>query len=219
MQSLSRLPHLVRGSSAAAIATFAALFSHVLGGGAMPGPLGIVVPLLLSLMVSVLLAGRKLSLIRLSVSVVTSQILFHSLFVLGTPASGAASQSEPPSPHHAHGMMPMPMPMPMPMLSEHSMTQMHSGFEMWIAHLVGAVVTIAFLYRGERAIHHLHRVTEQFIAWVRHRFTPTIQVPALWAPAPAPVQPAEAKGWTVLSQIHASTLSRRGPPAVHRIAS
>ena len=214
MQSSSRLPHVVRGSSAAAIATFAALFSHVLGGGAMPGPLGILVPLLLSLMVSVLLAGRKLSLVRLSVSVVTSQILFHSLFVLGTPSTGAATQDAPVSPHLAHGMMPSPMPMPV--VSEHAMSQMHGGAAMWLAHLAGALVTIAFLYRGEQAIHHLLRVTEQFVAWVRHRFTPTIQIPVL--SAPARVQPAEAKGWTVLSQIHASTLSRRGPPAFFRIA-
>ncbi|MGO1539958.1 MAG: hypothetical protein ACTHW3_11405, partial [Leucobacter sp.] len=77
MQSSSRLPHLVRGSSAAAIATFAALFSHVIGGGAMPGLVGIAVPLLLSLMVCILLAGRKLSLTRLSISVVARACLLN----------------------------------------------------------------------------------------------------------------------------------------------
>lgn len=210
MQSSSRLPHLVRGSSAAAIATFAALFSHVIGGGAMPGPVGIGVPLLLSLMVCILLAGRRLSLTRLSVSVVASQMLFHTLFVLGTPMSGSAVPNMPAGHHHGHGMMQMPA------VSEHTITLVHGDTVMWISHLIGALVTVAFLYRGEQAIHRLRAVAEQFVVWVRHRLTTPIQLPVLTAPAR--VRPAEAEGWTVLSQIHASTLSRRGPPTVFRIA-
>ena len=54
----------------------------------MRGLLGVVVPLALSLFVSVLLAGRRLSVIRLGVSVIASQTLFHSLFVLGTALLG-----------------------------------------------------------------------------------------------------------------------------------
>lgn len=210
MQSSSRLPHLVRGSSAAAIATFAALFSHVIGGGAMPGPVGIAVPLLLSLMVCILLAGRRLSLMRLSISVIASQTLFHTLFVLGTPTPGAAMQNMPAGHHHGHGMMQMPA------VSEHTITLVHGDTVMWISHLIGALVTVAFLYRGEQTIHRLRAVAEQLVAWVRHRLTNPIQLPV--RAAPTRVRPTEAKGWTVLPQIHASTLSRRGPPTVLRIA-
>lgn len=210
MQSSSRLPHLARGASAAAIATFAALFSHVVGGGAMPGPVGIGVPLLLSLMVCILLAGRRLSLVRLSVSVVVSQTLFHTLFVLGTPLSGVTMQSMSAGHHHGHQMMQMPA------VSEQTITLVHGDTVMWVSHLLGALVTVAFLYRGERAIHHLRAVAEQFVAWVRHRLTSPIQLPVLTAPAR--MRPAEVARWTVLSQIHTSTLSRRGPPVAFRVA-
>jgi len=210
MELSSRLPHLVRGSSAAATATFAALFSHVIGGGEMPGVIGIVVPLLLSLMVGILVAGRKLSLTRLSISVVASQTLFHTLFTLGTPTSGAAMQSMPAGHHHGHEVMQMPA------VSEHTITHVHGDTVMWISHLIGALVTVAFLYRGEQAIHRSRAVAEQFVAWVRNRLTTPIPLPLLTAPAR--VRPAGAQGWTVLSQIHASTLSRRGPPVVSRIA-
>lgn len=211
MQSLSRLPHLVRGSSAAGIATFAALFSHVVGGGAMPGPLGIAVPLLLSLMVCILLAGRKLSLARLSVSVVASQTLFHTLFVLGTPMTGAAGQADMSAGHHGHGMMQMPV------VSEQTITLVHGDATMWVSHFIGAAVTVFFLYRGEQAIHRLRALAEQFVAWVRHRLVVPLRLPVATAPARVLVA-VETSGWSVLSQLHASTLSRRGPPRVFRIA-
>lgn len=211
MQSSSRLPHLVRGSSAAGVATFAALFSHVIGGGAMPGLLGIVVPLLLSLMLCILLAGRKLSLTRLSVSVVASQTLFHTLFVLGTPSTGTVQQSGMPAGHHhGHGTMQMPL------ITEHTMTLVHGDLTMWVSHFIGAAITVFFLYRGEQAIHRLRALAEQFVEWLRHRLAVPMRLPI--ASAPAGVRIAETSGWTVLSQLHASTLSRRGPPAAFRIA-
>lgn len=213
MQSPSRLPHLVRGSSAAGIATFAALFSHVVGGGAMPGPLGIAVPLLLSLMVCILLAGRKLSLARLSVSVVASQTFFHTLFVLGTPTAGAGAQMDMSggAHHHGHGMMQMPV------VSEQTITLVHGDATMWVSHFIGAAVTVFFLYRGEQAIHRLRALAEQFVAWVRHRLVVPLRLPVATAPARVPVT-VETSGWSVLSQLQASTLSRRGPPHVFRIA-
>lgn len=212
MQSSSRLPHLVRGSSAAAIATFAALFSHVVGGGEMPGLLGVAVPLLLSLMLCILLAGRKLALARLSASVIASQTLFHTLFVLGTQNTGAAPQSNMPADHHhGHEMMQMPAG------SEHTMTLVHGDLTMWVSHFIGAAITVFFLYRGEQVIHRLLALGERFVAWVRHRLAVPLRLPVS-SSAPARGLVAETSGWTVLSQIHVSTLSRRGPPVAFRIA-
>ena len=207
MKPQSRLPHLVRGSSAATIATFAALFSHVVGGGAMPGPIGVAVPLLLSLMVCILLAGRKLSLIRLSISVIASQALFHALFVLGTPTS-TSTHSQLPTGHHHHAQQLLPVPV----ISDHTMTLVHGDALMWVSHLVGASITIAFLFRGERAIHHLCEVAEQFVAWVGRRFTVPLRLPVVAVPVRLPLQDTDL--WTVISQIHASTVSRRGPPCM-----
>lgn len=53
----SRLPQLLRGTSSALVATFVALLAHVSAGGALPGLIGLVVPLVLSSMISVLLAA------------------------------------------------------------------------------------------------------------------------------------------------------------------
>src|SRR5699024_1527126 len=94
----------LRGSAAPTAATFVALASHVLDGGSMPSLWGIIVPWALSTLVCVLLAGRTLSLWRLSASVVASQALFHQLFTVFTPlasAPGPTSAVEKHAHHHA----------------------------------------------------------------------------------------------------------------------
>lgn len=208
MHSESRRPHLVRGTSAAMIATFASLFSHVTAGGAMPALLGIAAPLVLSLMVCILLAGRTLSLLRLSISVIASQALFHTLFVLGTPpAAGTPGQGMPAG--HVHGAAALPLPVSAPLVPEQTMALIHGDTQMWVSHVLGAIVTIFFLYRGEEALGRLRDVAERFVGWVRSP-VPSLRVPAL--PAPSRPQSAEAAGWTVLAQLHASSLRRRGPP-------
>lgn len=170
----------------------------------MPAAIGIIAPFVLSLTVCILLAGRKLSLVRLSISVVASQTLFHTLFVLGTPGSTPGPQNVSAGHHHGHEMMQMPV------ISDHTVTLMHGDTIMWLSHLVGAIVTIMFLYRGEQAIHRLRAIGERLVAWMRHGLTTPIHLPVLTRPAR--LRPVEVAGWTVLSQIYASTLSRRGPP-------
>ena len=85
---------LVRGVAAGALATFVALFSHVAAGGHAPVLPGVVLPLVLAVFVSVVLAGRKLSLVRLSASVAVSQTAFHWIFsaaAASAPGAGRAS--------------------------------------------------------------------------------------------------------------------------------
>lgn len=142
----SRTPRVARGAVVASVATFTALLSHVVAGGAVPGPLGILAPWLLALMASTLLAVAP-SLVRLGASVLVSQALFHTLFVMGaaTPAATMPAMS-----HHDHGAMSMAM--------DAAGTARTSGFlaalcadpAMWTLHAVAAVVTVALLYRGER---------------------------------------------------------------------
>ncbi len=108
----SRPARAMRGTLASAVAIFVAALFHVAGGGAAPG----VVPLALSLafatLASIALTSRRLSLWRLTVSVVLSQFLFHALFSLGggtarfvgadgmTGADGAAALGHPVSYTH-----------------------------------------------------------------------------------------------------------------------
>ncbi len=98
MRRHDRGTRVARGAAAAAVATFVALLSHVSGGGEVPGILGIVVPLALSFVACTALAGRRTSALRLGLAVAVSQVLFHTLFVLGSYRPGAEG--------HVHGAVP-----------------------------------------------------------------------------------------------------------------
>lgn len=203
----------MRGSSAAAIATFTALCSHVVGGGEMPGALGVVVPLVLSLMVCILLAGRRLSLPRLALSVIASQLLFHALFVLGSAVSGSATSA---GAGHHHGLTAMTLPVAGDApLSAQALALVPADAAMWAGHAVSALVTIALLHRGERALLRLRDLAERCAIWLRYRLSGPVRIPILRAPARIPA--AETGGWTVLARIRETALRRRGPPAFPRI--
>lgn len=210
MQASSRVARLARGASAAAIATFAALFGHVLAGGAMPGLLGIAVPLVLSVTVATMLAGKRLSLFRLSVSVVASQWLFHMLFVIGAPGSAGSSAGHA-GHHHHHGAISPP-----PLAAEQAVGPAAGELLMWVSHLVAAAVTVVFLYRGERALMRLWALAERLAAWVRTRLSTPIRVPVRVAASVPVAQHIDVL--PVPSRTYASALSRRGPPLLLRIA-
>ncbi|MBD8585292.1 hypothetical protein IFT90_12105 [Frigoribacterium sp. CFBP 8766] len=124
-----------------------AAFSHVAGGGSSPGVLGVVLAIGLSLPLSVALAGRGPSLVRLSIVVAVSQAAFHLLFSLG--GGGAARVDVSGGGHHAHETMVLAADTSM---SSGTMPAMHHGGAMWIAHAAAALVTVVGLWRGERAV-------------------------------------------------------------------
>ncbi|MFJ2543907.1 hypothetical protein [Microbacterium sp. NPDC087589] len=163
----SRKPAVVRGFAAASLATFAALAGHMTGGGQMPGALGIVVPWIFSFMVCVLFAGRKLSVIRLSISVAISQLLFHALFVLGSiEPSGTAVG-------HVHGA-----PLVLPGGTDLTGAVVADG-TMWVGHLLAAIVTVLVAHRGERMLLALRELASQVVRWVRRRVDAALASPAL----------------------------------------
>lgn len=188
----SRRTPLLRGLAGATIATFVALASHVWVGGAMPGMLGIVVPWVLSLMVCVLLAGRRLSVIRLGISVAVSQALFHTLFVLGSlsVAGGFAP--------HVHGA---PL-----VLSSDGAALIPADSAMWIAHGIAAAITVVVLHRGERILSVLLQLASRIAAWIAR---------ATVAPARR-IVPVSIR-WQVVAAVRRSDplgvcVRRRGPP-------
>lgn len=170
----------LRGTLAAAFATFVALTSHILGGGSFPTAMGVIVPLALSILVCVLLSGRRLSLPRLTVSVGISQTLFHLLFSLFTPLGSASpntmarsdnglaallgSHSHHSPAHGAHHASMHSSPggavqmahdstvMPAMDGSVGAVAQMHSHSSpgMLLAHCVAGIMTIAMIYWAER---------------------------------------------------------------------
>ncbi len=166
----TRKPAVVRGFAAATLATFAALAGHMTGGGQMPGPLGIVVPWVFSFMICVLLAGRKLSVVRLSASVVVSQLLFHTLFVLGTVSpSGIATP-------HVHGA---PLVLPAGPAGSGVAEAVVADSSMWFGHALAAIVTVVVAYRGERLLLALRALAVQAVRWVRRRVDAVLASPSV----------------------------------------
>ena len=212
----SRSTRVLRGASAATIATFVALVSHVSGGGEVPGPLGIAAPWILSVMVCTLLAGRVLSLTRLSIAVVISQALFHVLFVLGTTPGAAVTTG------HVHDHAAMldtaldttlnTMATAVPLTASGTSAALAAGSTMWFAHALAAAITVAALYRGERALRRLHDLARHARSWLG-RFVAVLETPTPEHPSPAP---ARAHRMVLLHPLDhsASSLSRRGPPAL-----
>lgn len=189
-----RKPALLRAFAAATFATHIALLSHVLAGGELPGLLGIVAPWLLSLMVCVLLAGRKLSLIRLSVSVVVSQLLFHSLFVLG-------SFDLTTSVAHVHGAQ---LPLVVPGMTD----ALVADGVMWVGHALAAAITVATLYRAEVLLLALRRILVRAAHWVRRK----LRLPAPSFPRAEATHVAAEAAFRPLESLWARVVPGRAPP-------
>lgn len=201
--SSARSARTLRGVVAAAFSTFVALLSHVAGGGSMPGILGVVVPLVFSTLVCVLLAGRRLSIVRLSLSVAVSQVLFHTLFVLG--AAQGVSSTAMPSGHLSHGSTVTLDASSMPMMHNG-----HAGAGMWFAHLVAGLVTIAALHRAETLLSTAGAIKEFVLA----RLVPAV-LTALASPVlPARVLPRSDAPTLRPLGVFPETTALRGPPAL-----
>lgn len=205
----ARQRRALRGSAAASFATFVALTSHVIGGGSLPTIMGLIVPLVLSILVCVLLAGRRLSLWRLCVSVSASQALFHLLFSVFAPtasAPGAVNAIERHGMHHggAGGLMPGPMADSVaPSQAMHS----HASLPMLLAHLVAAVLTIAMIYWAEQ----LPAALAEFARLVIRALVPVLAVIRSIPDGPLS-QPAIAEVVPRTLGVLRSPVLRRGPP-------
>ena len=137
----SRWARFVRGWLTASVAVFVAALSHLAAGGNAPGPLSLVLALAFAGIASVLLAGKSLSLLRLSLSVGISQLLLHGLFGLG----GGSSVTMTSTSHHGAVSLIDAAASPV-----HAPGAMSGGGWMWVAHALAAIVTIAALHRGEK---------------------------------------------------------------------
>lgn len=190
----SRLDRTARGLVAAGIATFVALMSHVVAGGGIPGWFGLLVPLVLSAPVCILLAGRRLSLVRMTFAVAVSQAMFHGLFVLGNSSIAA------PSSQHLHGAAFMP--------TDVVVTHGHAGATMWMGHAAAAILTTALLYFGERSVNLMRTAALRFAGWVRRALIVALEP---WSPRPARLKISQTLVVLPLG-VHPSAVSLRGPP-------
>jgi len=208
----TRSARALRGALAAIVSTFVALLSHVAGGGEVPGLLGILVPLVLATAVCVPLAGRRLSIVRVSASVIASQLLFHMLFVLGSTgnaseasATGGAGHAG----HEGHGSAAAPLLLATPAGGPAAGVPAHAHAGMWAAHAAAAAVTILAIYQGERVVRRLRTLAVTLVRVL----LPVVSV------IPVPFRAVARADIETVSlprslSVYPSTRSRRGPPAV-----
>lgn len=197
----TRGPRVIRGAAAASVATLAALLMHVTAGGAMPHALGLLAAWGVTVVVATALAGRRLSLLRLAITVTLSQLVFHALFVFG--AVGAAGLST--DPHAYHGRFLLPA------LPEGTAVALQADLAMWLSHGVAAVLTIAFIHRGEHAARRLLALAGELAAWTQRALARPAVTVAAPQPRPRGLTPSSA-GFRVITAAFTVSLRRRGPP-------
>lgn len=186
----SRQLRLLRGATAASIATIIAAVSHTIGGGAPPHPLLVIALSVFLTPLASLIVGRTPGIARLSVAVLVSQTVFHVLFVaLGATVSAAVTRG------HQHVLTLDPLT---------STVAPDAG--MLGAHIAAAALTIALLWRGEQLMRTVAR-------WVRAALR--TRTPRLYADWRIPVAFTSTPRRFV-SRIRIGDISRRGPPALPR---
>lgn len=213
-----RSQRALHGAAAAGFATFVALISHVIGGGALPTAMGLMVPLALSTLICVLLSGRRLSLPRLSLSVLASQSLFHLIFSVFAPMGGSHGPANAVERHDMHhsgsagmtgSMTGMTGPMSGSMAEPGAVASMHAHTSpaMLLAHLIAAVLTIAMVYWAQA----LPTKIGSFVRLVIDALLPTMVVPT-----PLPSRPKTHLGVVDILPRHLGVLRSpvlsRGPP-------
>ncbi|NQX12607.1 hypothetical protein HQQ80_13280 [Microbacteriaceae bacterium VKM Ac-2855] len=140
----TRWARFARGWLAAVVATTTAAASHTLGGGQAPAFAAIALALAFAGMLCVLLAGKTLSVLRLSASVLLSQLGYHLLFLLAP--GGVAVEASGQAAMHQHGAAETVL------LSTDAGMAAHAGHDlgMYLAHALAAIVTVVALRHGER---------------------------------------------------------------------
>jgi hypothetical protein len=150
-----RITRVARGLVAATVAVFTAAFSHVVAGGGAPGLPGFALATAFAVLVCVALAGRRLRMLTLAASILSSQFVFHLLFEVG---GGAAATAVTQHAGHAGHAGPAAYGGLAAQLGATATDATgaaghgHPGLLMWASHAVAAVVTIAALRRGEQTI-------------------------------------------------------------------
>jgi hypothetical protein len=195
----TRWARVARGSVAALLSVFVAAFSHVIGGGSLPNAFALAACVVLATLACVTLAGKRMSLPRLAISVGFSQFLFHGFFSLwSSPAVPIVTGHHPADGQMLMSITPMPAPAG-PMATDPGM---------WLAHAIAAVITIAALRQGETAFWGLFEIARLWIGALTSRFTR--------GPLPVGTHPTgAAAASTFLPRdlvLFLSSMRHRGPP-------
>ncbi|MFF4776046.1 hypothetical protein [Microtetraspora fusca] len=197
-----RLPRAVVFAAVCVVVSAAA---HAFAGGGTVPPEVMALGAVGALAVAYALNGRERGPQAVLAATIGAQVLLHELFAWSAPAGPAAPF--PPAPVVGIGPVVGPLP-PVPPPFAGSGHAGHLGVGMTLAHLVLAVITGWWLYRGERAVWLMLRLWSAaplaVLRWIRALSA------GVFAPPARPVPPSEA-GPYVGREVEAA-IHRRGPP-------
>ncbi|TAM68203.1 MAG: hypothetical protein EPN48_12045 [Microbacteriaceae bacterium] len=142
----TRWARVARGTLAALAAVFVSALFHGLAGGGTPGTLAVALSLAFCVPACIALAGKKLSMSRLSVSVVLSQFVFHALFSLSSPGPARFATGASAAHLHAGGHL-----VTTGAAASAHVSMMPDTAGMWVGHATAALVTILAFRYGETA--------------------------------------------------------------------
>lgn len=153
----TRWARFARGWLAAVFSTIVAAVSHTLAGGSGPSVVSLAIALAFAGVTCIALTGKTVSLPRMSISVLLSQVAFHTLF---STISTSSTTPEVMGGQHDHGGAVM-------LLAETSAPMAHhtDGW-MWLGHAVAAAITIVTLRYGEGAFWRLRGIAALFVRTV-----------------------------------------------------
>jgi hypothetical protein len=207
-QMTPRMTRLVRGVLAASFATFVALFSHVAGGGAMPGAAAIALSMAFSIPFCMILATARASLWRTTISIAISQFVFHAFFSSMAAAAVAHAVAVPHAgiPHAGilHDAMLHDVPLS---IAVHGGPSGGSDLTMWLTHAGAAILTIAAYAWGERAWASIRQTARSMFASVLRRASATPLPRGMDAARPSSDDEPTRDLGTILSPSR-----HRGPP-------
>ncbi|PFG18833.1 hypothetical protein [Serinibacter salmoneus] len=195
---------ILRGLAVAAFAVLVALTAHVLAGGSMASPLGVVLPLLLTWVLASALIGPRPRLVPAMLAASAAQGLFHLTFSLGTASPSAAQQT--PSGHAAHTAAGIRAALDAAGAS-HTAHQVESSAPMLLAHVAAACITAAALHHGEVLLRTAARLTRPFaVLRLLRAWRPVTPDAGATIPTAPPVM--------LTGALLVRTRPGRGPPAV-----
>ena len=197
----TRWARFARGWIAAIVSLFIASCSHAFAGGELPATAGLALCLAFSGAMCVLLAGKTLSLARLTIAVSVSQLPYHGLFSLLADAPAGTSSLVGVGMHHGADSMVLRLGS-----ATSVVPPMAADARMWAGHAVGGVITIAAIGLGERTFWGLVRLARLRISRILDSVLPV--------ETPMPARPRQADNavvampWALAFSIH----RYRGPP-------
>lgn len=196
---MSRADRTVRGVLISAVSSVLAAASHSLAGGTVTFE-AVIATAIIGLPLCVALAGRIGSVWRVAIAVGLSQFFYHWAFA-GLGVVSEVTQGTPTSALSAHAAHLASLERFVPAVVDSA----SADALMWIMHAAGALISVAVITRGERAILALRRT-------VMRALPRPVRIPVPESPAASPI----AREAQVLRDqlLLRYVCARRGPPVV-----